>query len=190
MYRRVHVANPPKLVMSQSAANPRSRMQAGNAAHRDGGAAAPIAPHWNNPDRQHLLADAYIGAPLRLSRQPDLCVGYRWNTDVDDLTKLIYGQKVHVEEETARFLNASPAYLVRFANIRSHLRVSFICRRCPTMSELLIKLSRFKSKHCNPLPLELRQPIKILFTSRLNLLRKHMYFLAFFVHHSSIQFSS
>jgi hypothetical protein len=51
--------------MSQSD-SARSRQQQGNAEQR--------AAQWNNPSRKILLADAYIGAPLRLSRQPDLCL--------------------------------------------------------------------------------------------------------------------
>ena len=84
--------------------NARSRMQQGNADQQ--------AAHWNNTERRILLADSYIGAPRRLCRQPDLCLPHRWNTSVDELSKLVYGQKLQVEIETARFLNANPAYLV------------------------------------------------------------------------------
>ena len=107
--------------MSQAAgglsSDPRGRMGQGNrdsAVQRAGDAAVARqqVAQWNNSERQHLLADAYIGAPLRLSRQPDLCLPHRWNTHVNDLTKLVYGQKTQVELETARFLNASPQYLV------------------------------------------------------------------------------
>jgi hypothetical protein len=92
--------------MSQ-AEGARRRQQIGNAVQR-------AAPQWNNPERKMLLVDAYIGAPLRLSRQPDLCcAGHTWNTSVDELSKMIYGQKVHVDTETARFLNSNPAYMVR-----------------------------------------------------------------------------
>ena len=46
--------------MSQSN-SARSRQQQGNAEQR--------AAQWNNPPRKILLEDAYIGAPLGLSRQ-------------------------------------------------------------------------------------------------------------------------
>jgi len=90
--------------MSQSE-GARSRMQQSNAEQH--------AAHWNNPERRMLLVDSYIGAPRRLSRQPELCLPHRWNTQVDELSKLVYGQKAQVEIETARFLNENPAYLVR-----------------------------------------------------------------------------
>ena len=97
--------------MSQGAGDSaRRRQQQDNAVQR----APPTT--WNSLERKMLLVDAYLGAPLRLSRQPSLCgPGHTWNTSVDHLSKLMYGQKLHVENETARFLNSNPAYMVRIS---------------------------------------------------------------------------
>ena len=91
--------------MSQAGDSARGRMQQANAEQR-------AAALWT-PPRKLLLADSFIGAPARLSRQPDLCLPHRWLITVDDLTKLVYGQRTQVEIETARFLNENRAYLVR-----------------------------------------------------------------------------
>jgi hypothetical protein len=110
-------------VMSRPAA--RSRQGQANAEQR--------AVPWSDSRRCHLLLDAFISAPLRLSQQLDLSqsLGFNWNPDkyfciclfielyvifthlaqINSLSKLKYGHMIKVEKETARSLNESVEYM-------------------------------------------------------------------------------
>ncbi len=79
--------------------------------------AAAAAVHWNDVRRVTMLLDAYIQAPNRLCQMPELSgTQQAWDPTINDLSKLIYGQKIAVERETARFLNATPAYMTLARN--------------------------------------------------------------------------
>jgi hypothetical protein len=94
---------------SSSRSSARGRQGAANAA-------ASVA-HWNDERRVTMLLDSYIQAPVRLSQMPELNgTQQAWPPSINELSKLIYGQKITVERETARFLNATPAYMVLARN--------------------------------------------------------------------------
>lgn len=83
---------------NSSSSSARARQGASNAANAG-------RANWSDTRRTTMLLDAYIGAPLRLSMQPDLVApGHiRWNAAIDQLSKLEYGHKSQIEFETSRF---------------------------------------------------------------------------------------
>lgn len=94
---------------ASSRSSARGRQGAANASQN---AAASVA-HWSDVRRVTMLLDAYIQAPSRLSQMPELAGAQAaWPPSINELSKLIYGQKITVERETARFLNATPAYML------------------------------------------------------------------------------
>jgi hypothetical protein len=98
---------------ANSRTSARGRQAAANAVQN----AAASAVHWSDVRRVTMLLDAYIQAPSRLAQMPELAgTQQTWDPAIDDLTKLIYGQKTVVERETARFLNITPAYMLLARN--------------------------------------------------------------------------
>jgi hypothetical protein len=56
---------------------------------------------WSDQRRSGELLDAYIGAPSRLSQDTSIHPG--WNTSIDSLSKLEWGQLISIEREMARY---------------------------------------------------------------------------------------
>jgi hypothetical protein len=107
-----------KLQLRQMGDSANSASSRNSAQRRQGEAnAAAAAVHWNDVRRVTMLLDAYIQAPNRLCQMPELAgTQQAWDPAINDLSKLIYGQKISVERETARFLNATPAYMTLARN--------------------------------------------------------------------------